>query len=456
MLETRASVLLFVAVGWLSIVSAAVAFDDGDAPPFCVGAAAVDITPPTGAGQHRGRSTGVLDRLHAKALVFSQGDRQAALVVCDLCKVWPDLSEAVRREASVRTGIPRSHISVAATHTHTGPLYREDLGGFTDKICQAIVEAHLAIRPVTVQVTTVSQPGIAFNRRYFMKDGSVRFNPGFRNPDIVRAAGPTDPEVGFLLLRSADDAKPLACLTTFAMHLDTVGGLQYSADFPFFLHESLREEFGEDLVSVFATSPCGNVNHNNVSKPRPSPGHEGVTREIGDALGSTIRAALPKLAGTGRPCLAARSRVVHVPLQDYSLADLEWARQTQEDDRRLTFLQRMKRDRILSLEAMRKEGDTIPLEVQAMRLSSDVAIVTFPGELFVELGMAVKRSSPFSTTLVMELANDGSPNYIPDREGFSQGGYEAVNSRVASGGGEMLVDTALGLLQELTFRSSGR
>ncbi len=183
------------------------------------------------------------------------------------------------------------------------------------------------------------------------------------------------------------------------------------------------------------------------------PGHEGVTRHIGRTLGATIHAVLPDLATVHRPCLAVRSRVVQVPLQHYSREDLVWARRVRDDTRQLSFLRQMKRDRILSLEAMRKEGETMPLEVQVFRLSDRVAIVTLPGEIFVELGMAVKNGSPFSTTLVIELANDGSPNYIPNRVAFSQGGYEVINSRLAPGGGEAIVDAALQLLKELAPES---
>jgi hypothetical protein len=83
-----------------------------------------------------------------------------------------------------------------------------------------------------------------------------------------------------------------------------------------------------------------------------------------------------------------------------------------------------------------------------------VAIVGLPGEIFVELGLAIKRASPFATTLVVELCND-DPAYVPTRKAFSEGSYETVNSLVAPGGGEMLVETAVRLLQELAARPKG-
>jgi neutral ceramidase len=88
------------------------------------------------------------------------------------------------------------------------------------------------------------------------------------------------------------------------------------------------------------------------------------------------------------------------------------------------------------------------MEVQVFRLNSDVAIVTLPGEVFVDLGIAIKTASPFKTTLVIELANDG-PGYFPTRRAFVEGSYETVNSRVKPGGGEMLVETAIELLTDL-------
>jgi neutral ceramidase len=83
-----------------------------------------------------------------------------------------------------------------------------------------------------------------------------------------------------------------------------------------------------------------------------------------------------------------------------------------------------------------------------MRLAPEVAVVTLPGEVFVELGLAIKRASPFRTTLVIELAND-NPAYIPTKKAFAEGSYETVNSRVQPGSGEQMAEAATRLLKEL-------
>jgi len=418
-----------------------------------VGTAAVEITPEVGDVHYRGTSTGVLDPLMAKAVVFRQGERQAALVFCDVIGISMDRSGAVRKLAAEKTGIPLKHICVTATHTHTGRFSDKAEQEAVGRIARAIVEAQAAAAPVKLQTATGRQEKISFHRRFLMRDGSVRMNPGLKNPDIVRPVGPIDPDVHVLLARRTNDDRPVASLTVFAMHLDTVGGTEYSADYPYFLQQTLCKRLGPDFLSLFGTGTCGDINHFDVSKAVPQKGHEGTTKYLGEALAATVIEQLPKMKDLAHADLDVRSRTLQVPLQEVTEAELAWARQPEEGrpplvEERL-FLQRFRARKILSLAEMRRRfGANLPMEVQVVRLSADVAIVMLPGEVFVELGLAIKKASPFATTMVIELAND-CPAYIPTRKGFEQGDYEAVNSRVAPGGGEMLVDAAVEMLDEL-------
>ena len=77
-------------------------------------------------------------------------------------------------------------------------------------------------------------------------------------------------------------------------------------------------------------------------------------------------------------------------------------------------------------------GAALDAEVQAFRIRPDLAIVLLPGEVFVDLGLAIKQASPFKHTLVIELSND-NPAYIPTVKAFREGSYETVNSRIAPG-----------------------
>ncbi len=86
--------------------------------------------------------------------------------------------------------------------------------------------------------------------------------------------------------------------------------------------------------------------------------------------------------------------------------------------------------------------------MQVFRISDEVAVVGLPGEVFVDIGLAIKKASPFPTTLVIELCQD-DPAYIPTQKAFAEGSYETVNSRIAPGGGEKMTEAAIRLLKEL-------
>jgi neutral ceramidase len=420
------------------------------------GVAVVDITPD-------GRK--VLDPLKVKALVLRQGKLEAALAVCDVIGISAQQAGEARRLASQRTGIPVSRISVSATHTHTGGYHPE----LTERIATAIADARGSVRPVTLRAGVIEQHGLSFNRRFLMKDGTVRFNPGpleggasfdgghpYQNPDIVRPVGPIDPQVGLLLFSDAAGA-PVASLTNFALHVVTTDGRGISADYPFFYETALRRQLGDPFVSVFATGPCGDINHWDVSKPGPQNHYEKFTQPIGEKLAATALAGLPRLESVPAASLDVRSQTVAVPLRDYSEMDLAWAKEAVANKfqdfpgagyNQRGFLAGVRARSILRLEELRKNGPRLPLEVQAFRVSDKVAIVTLPGEIFVELGLAIKKASPFPTTLVIELAN-ASCAYVPTMKAFAEGGYEVVNSVVAPGGGELLAETAIKLLKQL-------
>ncbi len=313
----------------------------------------------------------------------------------------------------------------------------------TAKIVKAIGDADTAAKPVQLSAAAVDQLGVAFNRRFHMKDGTVRFNPGVLNAEIVRPAGPIDPKLGIIAIHDPGAALPKAIMASFALHLDTTGGTQYSADYPFYIQQSLRAALSPDMTLLWGTGTCGDINHIDVSSKERK-----TAQQIGEALAETIKTSLPRTKRIDRPNLAMRSKTVRVPLQRYSADQLAWATSAMADvgTSKLPFLKQVEAYKILSLKL--RGGDTIALEVQVLRLSDNVAIVGLPGEIFVELGLAIKRASPFATTLVVELCND-CPDYIPTKKGFEEGSYEIVNSRVAAGGGEAMVEAATELLKAL-------
>ncbi|WP_406697004.1 neutral/alkaline non-lysosomal ceramidase N-terminal domain-containing protein [Singulisphaera sp. Ch08] len=452
-----------------------------------VGVAEADITPPVGfpmAGYYHERlADGAIDPLKAKAIVFRDAHAESALVVCDLIGIATDLSHAIRKRASEKTGIPISHIVVSATHSHTAPDYMKELylklGGekqaplraeYIDKLIngpvEAIVKAHAAAKPAELEFGSATQSTpVSFNRRSVMRDGSVKTWQSHDNPNVVRAAGPIDPGIALLTVRD-EAGKSLGILSNFALHLDTVGGTKWSADYPFFIEQSLRKACGSEVISIFATGCCGDINHVN-----PRSKDRNKADFIGNSIGESIHKQLPQLKRLERADLVVKSQVVRLPLQDatkeevaQSLKILAAANRREEVDffEHVTSYKKLMLDHFRHREphAVATEhitwglsrslagiGETLPVDVTVMTLGRDVAIVCLPGEIFVELGMAIKQGSPFSTTLVIELSNAVETIYVPNRAAYAGGSYEVTNSSLQPGAGEMLVETALGLLR---------
>jgi hypothetical protein len=437
--------------------------------PLQVGLAEIDITPPTGYRMdgyfYERLNTGRRDPLMAKALVLQQGTTRAALVVGDLIGVPQTLTNDVRGLASARTGIPAANIAIAATHSHTGPLFAGERArlfseraaeksgkdpleevrypeGLRDRLVEVIAAANGRLSPAAMELARSDEDRLSFNRRFHMKDGTVRFNPGVRNPEIVRPAGPIDPDLPFLLFTK--DKKPAGSLTVFALHADTVGGTEYSADYSGQLAAELRREFGDGFTSIFGIGTCGDINHLDVSGARSY-----NARLIGQQLAVRILSTRSRLA-LEQPALAVFSRRLSLPLRKVSeeQAALARARRDKVGGKDLPFLEQV--EIVTTLDLLHR-GPVLDADIQVLRLNRDVAIVLLPGEVFVDLGLAIKRASPFEHTLVIELAND-NPAYIPTARAFKEGSYEIVNSRIAPGGGERLAEAAIQLLKEAAAR----
>jgi hypothetical protein len=359
---------------------------------------------------------------------------------------------------------------ICATHTHTGPLYEGPLREYfheaalkknptdpqekvdypaflTKQLVSVVAAARSNLRPAQLQAGIAKQEGLSFNRRYWMKNGKVVFNPGQLNPDIVRPAGPIDPDIGILLARHPNAPQPFAGLTVFAVHSDTVGGTEYSADYEYFLEQTLRRAFGQDYISVFGLGTCGDLNHINVDEKPGTRQKFEIAERIGGTLGQTVIERSKDLPAIARPALAVRSTTVQVPFQQATPEQVPDARQTMEKfyDAGTPFLAKVAAVRTLDLAG---RGPLYPMEVQVFRLDADTAIVCLPCEIFVELGLAIKRASPFKRTLVIEICNDRS-SYVPTLKAFGEGSYEVTNARVKPSAGEMLVDAAVNLLHEL-------
>jgi hypothetical protein len=448
-----------LAIGFCLISTATFA----SAAQLKVGASAVVITPPTGAAMagyfDERHSDGVDNDLYAKTIVFDVDGVKAALISCDLLEMPRPIASRARELIAEFAGIPPQRVMISATHCHTGPVVVLDKGPAQDwdltvnrrlvdelpsLLARTVSLACDRLTPANAFVGAGHEDHLSFNRRYFMKDGTVAWNPGKSNPNVVKPAGTIDPEVPVVYFESLD-GKPIATYTNFAMHLDTVGGKRISADYPYTLHALLGKIKGPEMVSLFTIGCAGNINHIDIKWHNPQHGQAEAAR-IGTILAGEVLKTYARLQPIQITTIHAETRIVPLDLAPVSPSEIEQAPAIIAKGAKATFLQRVAAYKALDIAA--RKGKPVEAEVQVISLGDDLAFVGLPGEIFVELGLSIKSRSPYSHTIIAELAN-GSIGYVPTREAYPQGNYEVVTSRCAPGSGEKLVATALELLNHV-------
>ena len=429
---------------------------------FRVGAARVDITPADGTplgGFYKFRgSAGVLDPLFAKTIVMEKDGVHAVIVVLDLSGTVRPVVAAARAEIQKQCGIEGDHVLISGTHTHSGPQQPREsmmdeitkvnsppgvayMSALPGKIAESVKLAKANLKPVGMRVVAGRAEGISFNRR-ILREGQKEaiWQPQKLTPKD-RPAGPVDPEVGVLVFEAAD--KPVASLLNFAMHPTSVGGgVKISADYPGVFTRLVSERHGAEMISVFANGCCGNINHNDYIN-----GKRRSTLELGTALADAVDAAWPQLAVSQPFKPRVLSEQVTLQRRKFTPEQIAKAKDMAANMLTKNFGTVPMAETVCILETLDKQDKPLLAEVQVIAVSEEVAVVALPGEIFVELGLALKKASPFKHTFIAELAN-GSVGYIPNREAYPQGNYEIVSARGEAGSGENLVETALRLLKQ--------
>lgn len=450
----------WIVIGW-ALVSRGALF--AAEPPLRFGQAAVDITPPpdmpfqvpqrppfpvvVGAGTH--------DPIQAKAIVFESGGTKAAIVACDLTSIPVHLTAAAREHAGKITGVPPANIMITATHTHTGPNLRprfyqnaspaqkkvsaEYLERLPRLMAESVQRAEQALTEARLSATIAQVPGVAFNRRFLMKDGTVVSNPAKGQDEllvnVVRPAGPTDPSLPMLYAESVAGAKPLATVINFAMHLDTTGGLEYSADYPFQIARILAQVKGPEMLTHFTIGAAGNINHYYLldpKKPRRTKGFQEAAR-IGTLVAAEVVRGYERLQPIATAPLKVSREVLRLLILEEKAPVLakQFGNKPEYHDGEMM---------------VKFIGGkyTFEAEVMVITVGDELAFVGLPGEMFVELGFAVKQNSPYPFTFVNALAN-GAIGYVANRRAYPEGAYGAsyATTRSNPGSGEALVDSAV-------------
>ncbi len=417
------------------------------------GAITLDITPPLGTlipGLfHERRAEGVHDPLNVRSFVLEQDGKGIAIAVCDLVGVSRTYLDRAKARIAETTELAPERVLICCTHTHSGAQTGDDAytAFLVERIADSVRLAWDGREAAAAGWGCAKEGRPVFNRRFHMADGTVRTNPGIGNSDVVRAAGPVDPDVGLLCIQKPDGA-PAGLLCNYALHY--VGGgdheREISADYFGYFSGLIQRMRGVRFTAALSNGASGDINNHDVigGSRYANDRHQHSERVAG------LVAAQALWAWNGMDFssdLPVDAEVVEVALQrkaGASQTDVDRAREIDEQGRG-TMADRAFARRILRrMEEVPEEARTW---VQALRIG-DLGLVGVPGELLVRLGLEIKERSPFGQTMVLALAND-SVGYLPDEQAYREGGYEPEAALYMPGSGEKIVEAAVELLERL-------
>jgi neutral ceramidase len=423
------------------------------------GFGSADITPEPGAQMPGGfrphLSKGVRDPLYAVACVVTDGKTPLALVGIDALFVGKHTTAEARALIVKATGIPGANVLVGASHSHTGGPILSCLGSDEDPaysarvakaIAKAVEDAWKNAQDVEIAVGLGKEDTIAHNRRFLMKDGREITHPGKPgtkfHDQIVRPAGPVDPDVGVLAARRPGGAVT-GLVVHYTCHVTVIGGSGYSADYPGFLRKHLKARYGEAVEVVFLNGCCGDITQvDNLSTARESgPEHAEL---MGQKLAAEAARALNRAAWMKELSTAASSETLKLTIRPEPDVERErppFGLGTGQDD-----VYESERKHV----AEERARGPIDAEVQGLRVGP-LGIATTGAEWFVEHGLKIKAASPHATTWVVGYANDYI-GYVPTAGAMVAGGYEcrtARSSKLAIDAGQRLVEACLRRLNKV-------
>ncbi len=453
------------------VLGTAAAFAD-----FSAGFARVDVTPPLGipmVGYFSHRvADGVLDPLYVDCVAVSDGTNSALIYCVDDLHLGNQFFKKAFPAITAATGVPRDRIYVHSTHTHTGPAdwERPSFSETENKLVMLYADLRIAkmadagrfaladLAPATIGVAKTECRDISFIRRYRMKDGSVRTNPGLSNPEVKEPLG--TPDEMLQVVRFRRTGAPDIAIVNFGTHPDTVGGTKYSADWPGVVRTTFENGVGGGVKCLFLNGAQGDVNHH---WRFPPAGRRALNAEraknakaFAEHMGRAVAGVAMSVwdicedvpAGTVRGRVAGHPMPVNLPTAD----EIKWVEMFDAGRKDEIPLKGMELRTLTSpgsrVRRLKGAPANMDILVSSLAIGDSLAFAGLPCEPFVDIGRAIKDRSPFKATLVTCLTN-GSEGYIPSTKAHSEGGYEGLSSRYAAATGDLLVDAQVGQLKTL-------
>lgn len=397
------------------------------------GVAKTDITPAkpvmlAGYGSRKELSQGVHDPLSARVVAFEQDGKRLVLVSTDLLGFYGGSAESVRKAILDAYQLEPSELFLTAIHTHAAPVVTlqgekvhannvEYLKTLETQLVAVVREALAHTTPVQIAVGSGSSP-VGVNRREVVRgaDGTQKVVLG-RNPSVL-----TDREVQVLRVSRANTGDVAAVLFAYAMHSTSMGPRNYlvSGDVHGLAEQFLEKHLDGNVVAPAFAGASGNIDpwFRVLPEFRTEKGWIPEPVLMGTMLGEEVAHVLDGLQKPG-PSGPIKTALKTLALPGKQRADIDAA----------------------------TGGESPEFNLTVGRVG-DVAVVGLGGEVFNEIGKAIKTASPFPNTLIITLCN-GAAGYVPTKEAYPEGGYEVQTSPFAPEAAEAVVQEAVRLLREL-------
>lgn len=368
-----------------------------------------------------GSSTGIHDRLFARALALEASSQQGLLISCDLLALDAPFVSAARIAIREATGIPEKAIMIACTHTHSGPAT------INLRDCGEVDRPYLEW--LQLRLVNVAQKAASNLQEARVGSGRGRVDQGALNRR--QPGGSIDPDLNVIGFRD-EAGKFLAILVNYACHPVCLDGANrlISADYPGYLSRILQEQ--THAVVLFTTGAAGDINPEQM-------GGFAYAEELGSALAAETLRLLGRLEYQNTARLRVAGETLDLPFQlpptrvetEQKLSEYRQGLQEAEAASDILMMKVQKAmsgwaEATLEKVLLGNVPAFISAEIQAICLD-EVLLVGVPGELFSELGKEIKSNTTTPQVTVIGYANDDI-GYIPTRQAYAQGGYEVQDA----------------------------
>jgi neutral ceramidase len=446
---------------------------------FKAGASMSNITPWMGtslAGSMRDRTTDrVHDDTYVRSLVMDDGTTTLSISLVDTCMVERPIMDSAKARASAATGIPVTNMLVAATHTHSGGTCAHIFQSDADpeyttfvirRIADGITRAWQNRVPAKIGWGSGSVPDEVFNRRWYMKEGTVsadpfgkkndkvKMNPPRASENLIEPAGPIDPEVAILALETVE-GKPLALLANYSLHY--VGGVagasgDYFGVFANRIAQLLKSDGqGHPFVAMMSNGTSGDINNVNFAIPRKKQGPGEQMTLVGNKVAAEVHRAYADIEFQNWVPLASAQKEITLGIRKPSADEVVEAREILAKAKSEKRVLKGPREYYANCTVdLAGYPDTENLILQSLQIG-DLGIGAIPCEVFVEIGLAIKAQTPFKKSFTISLAN-GYNGYLPTEDQHALGGYEtwrAKSSHLEVKAANVIQATVLELLHDL-------